>query len=132
MQDLIAVGARPRYTIIAPSFGLSLAARTATVGSPAQTLYVNPASVNKTGFIANTVAAIERELGHALGIKAGILNVPTAINAFDATLYDNSVRFVQFPPNAVTTFNGPNAEAVFAGRCRCSIRIRALRRWGVA
>ena len=115
VQDLIAVGARPRYTIIAPSFGLSLAARTATVGSPAQTLYVNPASVNKTGFIANTVAAIERELGHALGIKAGILNVPTAINAFDATLYDNSVRFVQFPPNAVTTFNGPNAEAVFGG-----------------
>ncbi len=115
VQDFTTVGTSPRYTIVAPSFGLSFAARTTTAGSPAQTLYVNPASVNKTGFIANTVAAIERELGHALGIESRIRNVPTAANEFDATLYDNGVRFVQPPPNAVTTFNAPNAEAVFGG-----------------
>jgi len=117
VQDLTTVGATPRYAVVAPSFGLSLAARAAAPAIfPTPTLYVNPASVSNTGFIANTVAAVERELGHALGIKALIPNVlsgPTY--RYEATLYDRGVQFVQIAPNAVTTFNGPNAQAAFGG-----------------
>jgi len=117
VQDLTTVGRTPRYTVVAPSFGLSLAARAAAPAIfPAPTLYVNPASVSSTGFIASTVAAIERELGHALGTQSLIRNVLTGpVNQFDATLYDRGVQFVQLAPNAVTTFNGPNAQAAFGG-----------------
>jgi len=117
VQDLTTVGRTPRYTVVAPSFGLSLAARAAAPAIfPAPTLYVNSASVSSTGFIASTVAAIERELGHALGIQSLIRNVLTGpVNQFDATLYDRGVQFVQLAPNAVTTFNGPNAQAAFGG-----------------
>ncbi len=117
VQDLTTVGTTPRYAIVAPSFGLSLAARAAAPAIfPTPTLYVNPASVSSTGFTASTVAAVERELGHALGIKSLIPNVLTGpIYRYNATLYDSGVQFVQLAPNAVTTFNGPNAQAAFGG-----------------
>ena len=118
MQDYTTVGFSPRFTIKTPSFGLSFAARAAAPAIfPTPTLYINPTNFKSTFFtLSNIVAPVERELGHALGIVAFSNNsISALLHQFDATTYDQSVRFVQLPPNAVTTFNGPNAEVVFGG-----------------
>ena len=116
VQDFTTVSSTARSTIVASSFGLSFAARAAAPTIyPAPTLYINPANFKSTSFsVSNIVAPVERELGHALGIDAFIHNDLTgSLHQFDATLYDQSVRFVRLPPNAVTTFNGPNTQAAF-------------------
>lgn len=116
--DYTKVGSRSGDGVLEPSFGLSFAARAAAPTIyPTPTLYVNPANFTGTVFTSsNIVAPVERELGHALGIQAFIRNIVTGgLHQFNVTPYDSSVRFVRFPPNAVTTFNGPNAEAVYGG-----------------
>ena len=118
-QDFTQVASDPRLvTIVEPSFGLTFAARAASptvFGTPI--LYINPATFNGAVFSANGVAPIERELGHALGISqqrfGNVVRGP--VPQTRATVYDTGLLFVQFPPNAVTTFNGPYAEAAYGG-----------------
>ena len=119
VQDFTQVASDPRLlSIVEPSFGLSFAARAAapvTFGTP--TLYVNPANFDGAASNSNIVAPIERELGHALGIaqlRAGNV-VRGPLLQTRATVYDTGVLFAQGPPNALTTFNGPYAEAAYGG-----------------
>ena len=119
VDDFTRVASDPRLiSIVEPSFGLSFAARAASPAvSGTPTLYVNPANFNGGVFSPNGVAPIERELGHALGIaqlRAGNV-VRGPLLQTQATVYDTSLLFVQPPPNAVTTFDGPYAEAVYGG-----------------
>ncbi len=116
--DYTKVGSVSGDGVLEPSFGLSFAARAvAPTIYPTPTLYVNPANFSGTVFgRSNIVAPVERELGHALGIQAFVRNIVSGgLHQFNVTPYDRSVRFVQLPPNAVTTFNGPNAQAAFGG-----------------
>ncbi len=120
LQSFTKVGNDPRLlSIVEPSFGLSFAARVASpTALTAPTLYVNPANFRSSFFTqSNIVAPVERELGHALGITqlrlGNVLRGPVAQG--QATVYDTGLLFVQGPPNAVTTFNGPNAQATYGG-----------------
>ena len=86
------------------------------------TLYLNPGYLNGSMSLANAVAPIERELGHQFGIRAlddnNLANFGggSAVQIFRRfSLYDGSVKYVSFTPDFVTTFNGPNAEAVYGG-----------------
>lgn len=119
VSDFTPVAFDPRLvSIVEPSFGLSFAARAAAptiFGTPI--LYLNPTNFNGAGVNSNIVAPIERELSHALGIAqlrfGNFVRGPVLQSR--ATVYDTGLQFVQFPPNAVTTFNGPNAQAVYGG-----------------
>lgn len=122
LQDFTPVGANSSLSVVEPSFGLSFAARAAlSTVPPTLTLYVNPANFNGAPVNSNLVAPIERELGHALGISrlltgtalTSILTQPSLRTR--ETVYDAGIQFVQGRPNAVTTFNGPNAEAAYGG-----------------
>lgn len=95
-------------------FGLSLAGRSGRL-APAPTLFVNPGYLTGALSLGNAVAPIERELGHALGIRAFIQNTifVGTVHQFTQTVYDTSVVFGPFSPD--TTFNGPNAQAVYGG-----------------
>lgn len=113
-QDLTQVGLG---SVLVQSFGLRFAGRAADpVLFPNPTMFVNPAYLTGARATGNALAPMERELGHALGIRAFIGNYLTVILGGRAsTIYDKSVTFVQQPPNAMTTFNGPNAQAVHGG-----------------
>jgi len=119
IQDFTKVGSIPFSTVVEPSFGLSFAARAASSTTVlTSTLYVNPANfVGSFPSRSNIVAPVERELGHALGIAQLRLGnvVRGPVLQTRQTVYEGGVRFVQLPPNAVATFNGPNAEAVYRG-----------------
>jgi len=116
-QDLTQVGARLGKNVLVQSFGLRFAGRTADpVLFPNPTMFVNPAYLTGARTPGDAVAPMERELGHALGIRAFLRNIALGPGGqFTSTIYDGSVLFVQRPPNAVTTFNGPNAQAVYGG-----------------
>lgn len=120
LQRFTKVGNDPRLiNIVEPSFGLSFAARAASpTAFTTPTLYVNPTNfVSTFPLQSNIVAPVERELGHALGIaqlRAGNVLRGLLLQS-QATVYDTGLLFVQSPPNAVTTFNGPNAQAAYGG-----------------
>jgi len=103
--------------VLFQSFGLRFVGRTANpLLFPDPTMFVNPAYLTGARAAGDAVAPMERELGHALGIRAFRRNIALGpVGEFTRTVYDKSVLFVQRPPNAVTTFNGPNAEAVYGG-----------------
>ncbi len=112
-QDLTKVGSGD---VLVQSFGLRFVGRTADpVLFPNPTMFVNPAYVTGARAPSDALAPIERELGHALGIRAFHRNLAILDRVFTSTIYDKSVVFVQRPPDSVTTFNGPNAEAVYGG-----------------
>ncbi len=101
--------------------GLALTGRGAGPADPG-TLYLNPGYLNGSLSLANAVAPIERELGHQFGIRSLDPNnytnfgggAPVQVGR-RLSVYDSSVKFVTFPPDFVTTFNGPNAEAAYGG-----------------
>ena len=101
--------------------GLALTGRGA---GPADTgtLTLNSSYLNGSRSLANALAPIERELGHQFGIRAlhpnnflyfsGGAAVLTGVRV---SVYDSNVRFITFPPDFVTTFNGPNAQLAYGG-----------------
>ncbi len=101
--------------------GLALTGRGAGPADPG-TLYLSPGYLNGSQSLANAVAPIERELGHQFGIQSlrpnnfadfsGGAAVQTGLRT---SVYDSSVKFVTYPPDFLTTFNGPNAEAAYGG-----------------
>ncbi len=86
------------------------------------TLYLNPGYLDGSRSLANALAPIERELGHQFGIRAlypnNFLNfsggAPVETGA-RFSVYDSNVKFITYPPDFVTTFNGPNAQSVYGG-----------------
>jgi hypothetical protein len=111
-QDLTQVGLG---SVLVQSFGLRFAGRAADpVLFPNPTMFVNPAYLTDARATGDALAPMERELGHALGIRAFVRNIVIGtLHQFTSTIYDKNVTFVQRPPNAMTTFNGPNAQAVY-------------------
>jgi len=120
-SDLLAVGTQGGNQVVAPTFGLGLSAR-ANLSSPLRvgTLFVNPA-IYRIGtareFSASSIdGPVQRELEHALGLRGVVRNTPAvAAPPSQQTVYDGSLRAVPGPPDAGTTFNGPNAQAVYGG-----------------
>ncbi len=99
---------------VEPSFGLAVAGRAADAVAPLE-LSVNTAYRFGALPLAGLLGPIERELGHALGIKAfsiGIVHGPLLRSQF--TVYDNGVREVSFGPPAAA-YVGPYAQAAFGG-----------------
>jgi len=115
-NDLTQVGFKSGSKIVVQSFGLRFAGRTADPALyPTPTMFVNPAYLTGARTPGDAVAPMERELGHALGIRGFKRNVVLSPHQFHFTIYDGNVLFVRQQPNAVTTFNGPNAQAVYGG-----------------
>jgi len=100
-----------------PSFGLAVTGRaTPRPDQVTTTLYVNPGYLAGSLSLADLAGPIEREFSHPLGVAAFQRNEVTgSLRIYTDFVYDLSTKFVQPPPNAVTTFNGPNAEAVYGG-----------------
>ena len=104
---------------VAPAFGLGVAARSGVSPTvPPLTLFINPTNLVNTG--GNIVAPLEREFGHALGIRSfrgSALNQP--FPAGSETTYDLSVRGVEAdrrgPSSNPLTFFGPNAQVAYGG-----------------
>ncbi len=101
--------------------GLALTGRGVGPADPG-TLHLNPGYLDGSLSLANAVAPIERELGHQFGIRSLDANNLTNFGGGSAvqisrrfSVYDSSVKFVDFSPDFPTTFNGPNAEAVYGG-----------------
>lgn len=117
----LAVGNNPLHfnLNIASAFGVDIAGRSGVSPVvPPLTLYINPASFGNTG--GNIVPLLERQFGHALGIRSArgltpTQPVPTSVE----TTYDINVageepgRFG--PSSGPLTFYGPNAEAAYGG-----------------
>jgi len=116
-NDSTRVGFKSGNNVLVQSFGLQFAGRTADPALfPNPTMFVNPAYLTGARAPGDAVAPMERELGHALGIRGFFRNIVLGtLHLFSNTIYDGNVVFVQRPPNAVTTFNGPNARAVYGG-----------------
>ncbi len=101
--------------------GLALTGRGTGPADPG-TLYLNSGYLDGSRSLVNAVAPIERELGHQFGIRSLYPNNLTTFGGGAAvqtslrvSVYDSNVRFVTFPPDFVTTFNGPNAQAAYGG-----------------
>jgi len=101
--------------------GLALTGRGAGPADPG-TLYLNSGYLDGSRSLANALAPIERELGHQFGIRSLRPNNSTNFSGGAAvltgvrlSLYDSNVRFITFPPDFVTTFNGPNAQVAYGG-----------------
>ncbi len=84
------------------------------------TLYLNPGYLDASRSLANARAPIERELGHQFGIRAlhpnNFLNFSGGAAVQTGarfSVYDSNVNFITYPPDFLTTFNGPNAEAAY-------------------
>jgi len=101
------------------AFGLGVAARSGVAPTvPPLTLYSTITNlVNATG---NILAPLEREFGHALGIRSfrgSALTGPFPTGT--ETTYDLSVRGTQAgkvaPSSTPLTFYGPNAQVAFGG-----------------
>ncbi len=101
--------------------GLALTGRGAGPADPG-TLYLNPGYLDGSRSLATALAPIERELGHQFGIRSLHPNNFTNFSGGSAvqigvrlSLYDSNVRFITYPPDFVTTFNGPNAQVAYGG-----------------
>ena len=105
----------PRY---GQRLGLALTGRGVGPSDPG-TLFVNPGYLDGSRPPANALAPIERELGHQFGIRSlyplTVYGGSAFLIGLRVSLYDSSVRSVTSAPGFVTTFNGPNAEAVYGG-----------------
>ncbi len=113
----VVVRPRANANIYGDALGFALTGRGAGPTGTG-TLYVNPAYLDGSRPVANVLAPTERELGHQLGIQSFKSNVAfrggsaVLINNPN-TIYDAGVVFVTAGPAFVTTFNGPNAQAVY-------------------
>lgn len=101
--------------------GLALTGRGTGPADPG-TLYLNSGYLDGSRSLANALAPIERELGHQFGIRSLHPNNFTNFSGGSAVLigvrlsvYDSNVRFVTYPPDFLTTFNGPNAQLAYGG-----------------
>ncbi len=101
--------------------GLALTGRGAGPAGPG-TLYLNSGYLDGSRSLVNALAPIERELGHQFGIRSLHPNNFTNFSGGSAvqigvrlSVYDSNVRFVTYPPDFVTTFNGPNAQVAYGG-----------------
>ncbi len=108
----------PRY---GQRLGLALTGRGAGPANPG-TLYLNSGYLDGSRSPANALAPIERELGHQFGIRSLHPNDFTNFSGGAAvqtgvrfSVYDSNAKFVTFPPDFVTTFNGPNAQVAYGG-----------------
>ena len=115
----VVVRPRPDANIYGEALGFGLTGRGAGPTGTG-TLYVNPAYLDGSRPVADALAPIERELGHQFGIQSLKSNVAYRGGAAvlinnPNTVYDAGVLFVTILPPFVTTFNGPNAQAVYGG-----------------
>ncbi len=121
-NDVVVGGVGPyNFPLYGQRLGLALTGR--GVGpTDTGTLYLNPGYLDGSQSLANAVAPIERELGHQFGIRSlhpnNFLNfsggaaVQTGVRL---SVYDSNVKFITYPPDFLTTFNGPNAEVAYGG-----------------
>ncbi len=105
----------------AQRLGLALTGRSTGPVDPG-TLFINPGYLDGSRSPENAVAPVERELGHQLGIRSLRGNLFLSFSGSSAaqtglkvSVYDSNVKYVTFQPDYVTTFNGPNATAVYGG-----------------
>ena len=104
--------------VVTTAFGLGFAARSGVSPSVApMTLYINPTNLVSTA--GNILAPLEREFGHALGIRSfrGV-SLTQPFPAGSETAYDVSVRGVEASgarPSTTLTFFGPNAQVAYGG-----------------
>lgn len=105
--------------VVTTAFGLGVAARSGVSPTVAPlTLFINPANLANTS--RTTLAPLDREFGHALGIRSfrgSALTQP--FPAGTETTYDLSVRGVEAgrsgPSSTPLTFYGPNAQVAYGG-----------------
>ncbi len=109
-------------TVVAPALGLAVAGRAYGTTPVALTLTIDNNYINGTRPITDDLGAVEREFGHALGIKStgGIVITGPVAGAFAqpigkkvVSVYD---RLVQTVPNSLPVGSldyGPNAWAAF-------------------
>lgn len=121
-NDVVVGNAGPyKVALFGQRLGLALVGRGAGPADPG-ILYLNSGYLNGSRLLANALAPIERELGHQFGIRSLHANNFTNFSGGSAvqigvrySVYDNKIKFVTFPPDYVTTFNGPNAVATYGG-----------------
>lgn len=117
--NAVVVQPRPNGGLYGFALGFRLAGR--GIGpTQAGTLFVNSAYLDGSRPAADILAPTERELGHQFGVKSYLQNVAyrggsAVLISNPTTLYDAGVRFVTSVPPFTTTFNGPNAQAVYGG-----------------
>jgi len=110
-------------TVVAPALGLAVAGRAYGGTSIALTLTIDNNYINGTHPITDDLGAVEREFGHALGVKStgGIVISGPVTGAFAqpigktvVSVYDRLVQTVpnSFNPPGSQDF-GPNAQASF-------------------